>query len=72
MSTLNNRDKLLDIPICEIEEYLKEIMQDEETDNLFVRCLGCGDYIHISKINIDEEKCEDCEWDSEGDDSDAE
>lgn len=44
--------------LSEIEEYLKSIAKEET--NLYMRCLECEEYKHISQMDIDSEICDEC------------
>ena len=48
-----------DMDLCEIEEYLKTIT-DEDT-NLYMRCLSCNEMVPICRMNVYTEECDDCE-----------
>lgn len=51
--------KIEEMTLIEIEEYLKNIT-DEET-NLYIRCLNCDEYTPICNINIITETCNNCD-----------
>lgn len=58
--------KIDDMTVVEIEEYLASILTDVEVNNLYMRCLKCGEYVQISQIaDFEQEECEECCEESE-------
>ena len=51
--------KIEEMSLSQIEEYLKEIT-DNET-NLYMRCLDCEEYKPIYEFNVETEICKECE-----------
>ena len=48
-----------DMSLIEIEEYLKEITN--ENANLYMRCVNCDEYYPICNMNINCELCNNCD-----------
>lgn len=73
-------NNIWDMSLIEILEYIRDTYGNDETTNLYIRCLDCDEYIPVCEWDQHEdllefEKCQDCKEDDEqflGDEEDDE
>lgn len=67
------KNNIQEMNLIEILEYVKNVYGNDETTNLYIRCLDCDEYIPIYEWEqhedlIEFEKCQNCkEYDEEYD-----
>lgn len=65
------KNNIQEMNLIEILEYVKNVYGNDETTNLYIRCLDCDEYIPIYEWEQNEdliefEKCQNCkEYDEE-------
>lgn len=50
--------KIEDMTITQIEEFIRDNFPDT---NLYMRCLDCDEYYPLSEMDLDLEKCQNCQ-----------
>lgn len=52
--------KIEDMTITQIEEFINDNFPDT---NLYMKCLECDEYYPLNEMNLDLEKCQNCQDD---------